>query len=91
MTGDQQKVELKGDESMEEVETVREIEEPYQGSLEARIHDLFARITESDPCNAEQLTLVGSYRLLEFATSHVEDLDRLRDEVIDLWRKEIVR
>ena len=90
-TGDQQNLDLKGDESMEEVETVREIEAPYQGTLEARIHDLLARITESDPSDAKNLVLIGSYQLLEFATQHVVDLDRLRQEVIDLWRNEIVQ
>ena len=76
---------------MNEIETVREIEEPYEGTLEHRIHDLFSRITESDPYDAERLVLVGSYQLLEFATQHIVDLDRLRDEVIDLWKNGVVR
>jgi len=76
---------------MEDIQTVREIESQYEGDFEARIHDFLARITESDPYDAENLALVGSYKLLEFATQHVVDLDRLRQEVIDLWRNEIVQ
>jgi len=75
---------------MNETMTVRVIEAPYEGDFEARFHDLLARITESDPCSPEYLALVGSYRLLEFATQHVEDLDSLRQEIIDLWRDEVV-
>jgi len=90
-TDDQQELDLKGDESMEECETVREIESQYEGDFQSRIHDFLARITESDPSNAESLVLIGSYQLLEFATQHVVDLDRLRQEVIDLWRNEIVQ
>ena len=71
---------------MTEIETVREIESQYEGDFESRIHDLLARITESDPSDAENLVMVGSFYLQEFATQHVVDLDRLRQEVIDLWR-----
>jgi len=76
---------------MEDIQTVREIESRYEGDFESRIHDFQARITESDPYDAENLVLVGSYKLLEFATQHVVDLDRLRQEVIDLWRNEVVQ
>ena len=76
---------------MKEIKTVREIDWLYEGDFEARIDDFFARIAGSKPYDAENLVLVGSYQLLEFATQHVVDLDRLRKEVIDLWGNEIVQ
>ena len=76
---------------MEEIETVRQIEEPFEGSLEWRVHDLLARITESQPCDAEEVVLFASYKLLDFAVQHVEDLEELSSKMIDLWKDQLVQ
>ena len=63
---------------MQEIMTFREIEATYDGDSMERMGDLIARITFTGPHDAESLVIIGSHYLLEFATQHVEHLDRLR-------------